>query len=111
MKSNMELEKKGGKWSISSWDGSKFGSNGKDKGSNLLRFLFLLSFIAGSAGFWLVGYGFFKQSKSICVVGFVSLFIAVILFIVVEIIREAKRVNKNYKFVKNKWKKDDFFDN
>ncbi len=107
----MELEKKGNKCSISSWDGSKLHSNGKMKDNKLPKIMIILSIILSIGGFGLMGLTLFTMNKSHTVAGLITLFVATVLFFVGEIVSASQKANKDIKNVKGKFSKDDYFDN
>jgi len=104
----MELEKRDGKWSVTSWNGSKLG---KKKSSNLWKILISIAVVFSGFGFWFTFYGLITSRNTMVIVSLILLFISFVLYVVGEILRESQRVNNNFKFVKNKFKKDEFFDN
>lgn len=93
------------KWSFSR------SSNGKHEKSRFVETLYNISIFLVISGFGLMGYGGYLNSKSIVVTGLISLFFSVVVFAVSEILRESEKATKNFKFVKNKFEKDEFLDN
>lgn len=93
------------KWSFSR------SSNGKHEKSRFVETLYNISIFLVISGFGLMGYGGCLESKSIVIAGLISLFFSVIIFLVSKILRESEKAAKNFKFVKNKFEKDEFLDN